>query len=464
MATAIYCRISEDRQDNAGVERQLADCRKLVEGPAEEFIDPSISAFSGKVRPAYVRLLDAVRRGEINRIVCWKFDRLYRQPRELEHLLDLLKNMEEGGGGRVTIQAVMVGPIDLATSTGRTMARVVTAFANQASEDTRERVIRQKAQAKKDGKLLGGRTTFGWVNTTTQNPEQVVLLNKVVDNLLAGSSLNDEARRLNAEGVPTPQGRRDSKKTPETPVDWKPRWTPQTVRFVVSNVRHIGTTIDAKKFKELQALLLRRSVYVRVPRRRSLLTGLVVCSLCGSTMVRTGSGPGRHAWRCPNPRDEEDKRCGKVSIGAEGLENLLVEATLLHADKGDLARIVKRMGKGGEQDRVMAELDKLNQRGDELSASFRSKRLPVAWFEKEVAALEADRRALTSSLARLTSGSVIAAYASKPGALRASWTTLTTDQQREIIRTVLGKIEVLPAIKRGLPSFDKNRVRIPLTS
>jgi site-specific DNA recombinase len=453
MATAIYCRISEDRQDGAGVERQLADCRRLVEGPAEEFLDPSISAFSGKVRPAYTRLLDAVKRGEIDRIVVWKYDRLYRQPRELERLLDLAES------SKLTIQAVMAGPIDLATSTGRTMARVVVAFSNQASEDTRERVKRQKEQAKKDGKLLGGRTTFGWVNTTTQNPEQVVLLNEVVDNLLAGSSLNDEARRLNEAGVPTPQGRRDTKKTPTTPVDWKPRWTPQTVRFVVSNLRHVGTTIDAKKWQELQALLLRRSVYMRVPRRRSLLTGLVTCSLCGRKMVRTGSGPGRHAWRCPTDTGMPT-RCGKVSIDATGLENLLVDATLARADKGDLARIAKKMGSGGDQDKVMAELEALNAREDEMSVAFGRGELPMSAFNKATTVLAAERQALTSRLGRMTSASAISPYLGKPGLLRASWEGLTIDAQREIIRLVLGKVEVTPARKRGLPKFDHKRVKI----
>jgi site-specific DNA recombinase len=453
MTTAIYARISEDRKDGAGIERQLEDCRRKVEGQVEEFIDPSISAFSGKVRPAYTRLLEAVKRGEIDRIVVWKYDRLYRRPRELEDLIDLAQS------GKVTIDAVMGGALDLKTSTGRTMARFWIAMTNQASEDTSERVTRQKKQAKEQGRLLGGRRTFGWIDTTTPNPEQVVLLNEAVDQLLGGASLNDLSRRWNAQGVPTPQGRRDSKKTPVAPKDWKPRWTPQTIRSVVSNPRHAGKTIDAKKWQELQALLERRSVYLHVPRRRSLLTGLVRCSLCGTKMVRTGAGEGRSAWRCPAPSTSATG-CGKVSIGAEGLENLLVAATLLHADKGDLARIVKRMGTGGEQDRVMTELDKLNQRGDDLSASFRSKRLPVAWFEKEVAALEADRRALTSRLARLTSGSVIARFAGTSGMLRASWPTLTIDQQREIIKTVLGRIEVLPAIKRGLPTFDKNRVRI----
>src|SRR3981081_2022466 len=64
-AVAIYARISDDRQDGAGVERQLQDCRTLVKrrgwGSALEFVDNSKSAYSGKIRPRYTELLAAVR-------------------------------------------------------------------------------------------------------------------------------------------------------------------------------------------------------------------------------------------------------------------------------------------------------------------------------------------------------------------------------------------------------------------
>jgi site-specific DNA recombinase len=452
VATAIYARISEDRQDGAGVERQLADCRRLVEGPAEEFTDPSISAFSGKVRPAYARLIDAVKRGEIDRIVCWKYDRLYRRPRELEDLLDLAESQ------KITIQAVMAGPLDLATSTGRTMARVAVAFSNQASEDTRERVKRQKQQAKADGKILGGPRAFGWRTESkgvlVQDATEVALIREAVDRLLAGASLNDIAKKWNADGVPTSQGRRDRKKNPDGPSDYRGRWTPQTVKNVMSNRRHSGSVIEATKWEQLQALLQRRSAFARVPRRRSLLTGVVTCSLCGARMVRTGAGNGRNAFRCPSQTG-----CGKVSIDAQGLESLLVEATLQRGDTGELAKIVRRMGKGGEQDRIVGELADLDQQADELYASWRAKRFPTSEYEKRTVELEADRRALTSKLARVTSSSVIAAFAGR-GDLRASWDKMTTDQQREIIKLVLGKVEVTPVRKRGFPRFDRKRVRI----
>ena len=461
MRTALYARISDDRHDGAGVERQLQECRRLVEGPdVQEFIDNDVSAsrFTQKKRPQYQRMLDLIKSGQIDAVVCWKLDRLYRRPRELEDLLGFIENR------MLTIKTVTAGLLDLSTSQGRTNARIVAAMDNQASENTSERVKAQKRQAKEQGRLLGGPRAFGW---TKKNPDvrgsplvpvpsEVALIRSAVDLLLRGASLNDVARAWNSQDVPTPQGRRDRVQKPDGPADYRGRWTPTTVKNVVSNKRHVGPVIDAKKFNELQALLERRSTFARVPRRRSLLTGLAKCSLCGATMVRTGALPGRHAWRCP----AKPPACGKVSIAADGLEHLLVEATLLHADQGDLVRIVKRTSSGDKQDRVMRDLDALSAQEEDLSKSFASRKLPITAFEKATTALEAERRALTASLASMSSASIIAPYAGKPGMLRVAWPQLTVDQQREIIRMVLGKVEVTPTRKAGLPRFDPKRVRI----
>ena len=64
-AVAVYARISLDAEGTGlGVARQVADCRELAarEGwtIAEEYIDNDISAYSGKKRPAYQRMLDDV--------------------------------------------------------------------------------------------------------------------------------------------------------------------------------------------------------------------------------------------------------------------------------------------------------------------------------------------------------------------------------------------------------------------
>ena len=468
---AIYARISDDRQDGAGVERQLKECRRLIEGhETTEYIDNDISAsrFTRKQRPRYQEMLEGIKRGEIDTVVCWKLDRLYRRPRELEDLLGFVESRQ------LTIRVVTAGLLDLSTSQGRTNARIVAAMDNQSSENTSERVKAQKKQAKEQGRLLGGPRAFGWRSEPVKDShgipvlkpngkvqtrlvpvaEEVKVLRDAVDRLLKGQSLNNIADLWNEKGVATPQGKRDRKKNPEGAKDHKGRWTPQTIKNVMSNRRHAGSVIEARKFNQLQALLSRRAGF-RVPRRRSLLTGLVKCSECGQTMVRSGAAENR-TLRCSKPLGG----CGRVTINYAGVEALLVEATLLHADKGGLARIIRSMGKGGDQDRIMHELDALTQQEDELAVLFAKRQRSASAYTKATDAIDDERRALQAKLARLASTSVIAPYAGKPGALRAAWPTMTVDQQREVIKTVLGKVEVTPTQKRGLPRFDPKRVKI----
>src|ERR1051326_1260201 len=95
-ATAMYARISEDRlMAGAGVGDQKADCMALAARSGwtrtayYEDNDISASKYARKASPEYRRMLTAVRDGEIGRIVVAHIDRLYRQPKELEELIDL---------------------------------------------------------------------------------------------------------------------------------------------------------------------------------------------------------------------------------------------------------------------------------------------------------------------------------------------------------------------------------------
>lgn len=73
-AAAIYARISADpRGDELGVKRQVQDCRALAnrrDWPvADIYVDDDKSAWSGKPRPEYRRLLDDIADGAIDAIV-----------------------------------------------------------------------------------------------------------------------------------------------------------------------------------------------------------------------------------------------------------------------------------------------------------------------------------------------------------------------------------------------------------
>jgi DNA invertase Pin-like site-specific DNA recombinase len=106
---AVYVRISEDRVgDELGVARQEHACRELAARLGFEVVEDLVfrendtSAYSGRPRPQYLALLDAIDRGRVDVVLCWHPDRLTVTPRELEDLIDLL-------AGQVTVHTVNAG-------------------------------------------------------------------------------------------------------------------------------------------------------------------------------------------------------------------------------------------------------------------------------------------------------------------------------------------------------------------
>jgi hypothetical protein len=133
---AIYARISLDKvREATGVRRQIDACRQLadLEGWSvdEVLIDHDLSAYSGACRPEYERLLDLVHRREIDVIVAYHHDRLYRR---LADLVELTK-------------VVAAGHVDLNTASGRFTAQVLGAAAEHESARTGERVSAKHHQS-----------------------------------------------------------------------------------------------------------------------------------------------------------------------------------------------------------------------------------------------------------------------------------------------------------------------------
>ncbi len=478
MSTAIYARISLDRQDGAGVSRQLEDCRSLASRngwkPVSEFVDNDISAsrYSRKPRPAYRAMLEAAGSGEVNRVVVYHIDRLYRQPRELEDWIDLADQ------GRVQVVSAHSGDIDLANSDGRAMARVLVAMAAKESDDKSRRIKRAKQQAREQGRPHGGPRALGWIDGMTPEPMEAAVIREAVEALLAGTSMSDITRQWNTAGVRQPQ-------------TGQAKWTPANVRQIMANPRHAGLVgfraeirarngppnyarpvvlgtarwpaiVARERWELLQAVLLERGAAGRMPRRRSLLTGLLQCGCCGATMVRSG-GHSRNRpdaavnkiWRCPSGR-----ACGRVSIDAVGLESLVTEATIRVADTMDLASMVTGQWQGGAAADLVAKLEELDRRLDSAAESYAQGRLPPRAFERATAIIQHEQQALRKQFGQMAAVSALDAYAARPGMLRDNWPRLSLDQRRAVLSAVIKRIVVSGAIVRGRPSFDPERVSI----
>lgn len=303
-AAAIYCRISDDREgEGLGVARQEEDCRALAKRlgwvVAGLYVDNDISAFKGKVRPDYRRLLEDIRTGAVDGLISWHPDRVHRSPRELEEFIDIVE------AARILIATVQGGQYDLTTAAGRGNARIVGAVARMESEHKSERIRRKHEQLAKQGRRSGGSgRAFGYsveLETPTPNADGKVEGKKVVRKLticepeaklirdgarrvLAGESVRSVTRRWAKSGLKTSTGK---------------AWIASGVRNVLNSARIAGLreyeeefykanwpgVISREEWERLRALLsdpLRRTNRIA---RKYLLAGLLHCSMCGQKLV-----------------------------------------------------------------------------------------------------------------------------------------------------------------------------------
>jgi hypothetical protein len=300
----------------------------------------------------------------------------------------------------------------------------------------------------------------------TPDPAEAAVIVDATDKAIRGASLAELARLWNSARVAQPQTGRS-------------RWTPNCVRQILTSPRNAGLIAHKKEalgpaqwpaivprplWEECQAVLAGRATH-HGPRRRSLLTGLLICGRCGAKMVRATYSRDRRirVWRC-SPLPGTDG-CGRVQIGAEPLERHITEATLLRIDTPEMAVLLdERSGTGQHSAELTRELDALERRLDAASDAYAEGKLPLRAFERSTAVIQTQQKRLQTRLGQLVQVSAAGAYAGRAGALSAAWPGLTVDQRRAVIAAVLGRMKVMPAPVRGRPSFDSERVEIaPLT-
>jgi DNA invertase Pin-like site-specific DNA recombinase len=199
----VYLRISKDQYGTGlAVDRQREDCLALCAAkgwePTEYMEDPT-SAYSGKRRPEYERMLTDIEAGKLDAVVVWDLDRLHRRPIELEHFIEVADRHH-------LALATVSGDTDLGTDSGRLFARVKGAVARSEGERKSARQKRQGLQAAQMGKPHRGPRAFGYEpDGLTIRPAEAKALRAAYDAVLAGTTLTWLCRQLMAAGFTTPR-------------------------------------------------------------------------------------------------------------------------------------------------------------------------------------------------------------------------------------------------------------------
>jgi site-specific DNA recombinase len=455
VTTAVYVRISKDRSsERKGVDRQREDCDSLCKRNGwqvtQVFEDNDISAskYTKRVRPGYRELMKAVESHGVTRIVCWRMDRLYRRPKELEALIDMT------AAGQLEIVSVMGGALNLSTSQGRMSARVHVAAAAAESETTHERLVSELEQRRGNGEPSGGHAPYGWKTKTHIDPAQTKVLLAAMDDILKGRSLSEIAREWNATRVRGRDG-----------------WDANIIGKIVTRPHHAGLLIHkgnvvgtgtwkplitkAKHDRLVEEIKRRATAISRLPKRRSMLTGLLKCGECGHTMYRSSS-EGHALWRC-HTSASRGEGCGKVNVRAALIEPRIIEAAIQRVDDLRFAQDLKAQQQPGRAGILARALGELEQREQEMGESFASGIVKIGTVEAFAKKAETDRIAWTDELARIEKQSALAAYAGKRGVLRKAWPGLGMDTQRTIIAEAIGPITIKQTSHRG-KRFDPSRI------
>lgn len=451
---AIYCRISSDPDGLAlGVERQETLCRSEAErrgwAVVEVYVDNDMSAYSGKPRPAYDRMLEDLRQGLRDGVLVVDTDRLTRQPKELEEFIDV-------ADAHGIALANVSGEMDLSTSDGRFRARILGAVARQESEKKSERIMRQRDQMAVKGLPHPKARSFGFESDgMTHRDIEASLIRKAARDVLAGVSMGNVAREWNELGVTTATGR---------------KWNLRSVSLLLNQPRIAGyrvhrgeiigdgqwePIVDQVTWEQLQALFKSRK---RGPGRppRHLLSGILVCGRCEGAMRASGS-KGHPIYSCQ--KDASRGTCGRLSVHrghADGEIREQVLATVTHA--GGLAKAVGFLSSSGEETaKLTAQLERDRLMLEQLASDYYDEGLiGRAEFFGNRDRLE--RRIQTTSRAlERASGTIPDIPADYAGASR-WWDEVDNDQRRVLVEVLIERIVVRPLDASKPRRFDPERL------
>ncbi|MFD5446805.1 recombinase family protein [Streptomyces sp. NPDC127100] len=466
----IYTRISRDDEGDAlGVARQQQDCERLADlrswQAVKVYEDNDVSAFKRNVvRDEFELMLRDLHSGLIDGIVAYDLDRLTRQPRDLERLIEIYDERSRLEFATVT------NDIDIGTPDGRTMARVMVAFANKSSYDTSRRIKRKHLELAQKGRDSGGPAPYGWRkdDRTKVEPEAAQAIREAQREILAGVRIGTIRTRWQEQGLGNPR-------------EGTKRMAHHHVEHILTNPRLVGYRTyhgeilngeDGRpvigEWEPINTLEEWEAVCAAIAERKQrrpgmslarkyLLSGIARCGLC-KTKIRgqinqrwtPESKAARFTYQC----SVVNGGCGRVGRTGEPVDRLIAQLVLeeqrARASETGIP-IDRRWPKE-------AELEQVTQDIAQLVEAERTKQITVATLLQLLPAKERARDELKLERARFYKEQ-------KQAEAKGQTTNLTVEEffglpierQQEIVLHSLSAVLIHPA-GRGRRKFDPSLI------
>ena len=342
---ALYARVSSDRQDvDLSVSAQLRALRDYAEKNgylvAREYVD---EAESGRIadRPQFQKMLDEAAKPEapFREILVWKFSRFTRKR---EHAV-AFKSMLRRRGVRVVSITEQADD----TPTGKLLEAIIEGVDEFYSENLAQEVSRGMREAASRGFWMSAYAPYGYKRVYVQdgpkkrpklelNPPADSVVRRMFDMVIRGKSILDVVKTLNAEGIPTVNGK---------------KWLKTTVHSMLDNEAYTGAVvwgisakdgappvrvenahpaiISKRQFQRVRKLLGSRAPRKVNPRRASspyLLSGLAKCETCGKALIASEAKSGKYTYYvCHSLLKRGKGTCETPRLNAKNFEKLIVD-------------------------------------------------------------------------------------------------------------------------------------------
>jgi len=365
LRAAAYCRVSTDQEEQlTSYEAQVAYYTDKIMSNHEWtlagiFADEGITGTSVKKRTNFLRMIRLCRKGKIDIILTKSISRFARNTVDCLNYIRELKEL----GIAVIFENENINTMKADTEIIITM---LAGFAQAQSESISQNVRWGKRQAFKSGKVsFQYSRIYGYERGENDKPrvvpEQAAVVRRIFQSYLAGSSVPDIKRMLEAEGIAAAGG--------------KPQWSVGALQYMLWNEKYCGDAllqktfvenciskktrknngelpkylvqnhheaiIDRTLFEKVQAEIARRAGKRKVSDKTSktgqskysgryALTELLICGNCGTPYKRvtwSKRGKKKIVWRCISRLDYGTKYCkSSPTVDEERLQAAVLKA------------------------------------------------------------------------------------------------------------------------------------------
>ncbi|ANZ42603.1 hypothetical protein BBK82_09185 [Lentzea guizhouensis] len=440
-------------------------------------LSDGLSAWKKNVkRPDFERLLDRAAQRLSQGIAIWHVDRLFRQPRDLERLIDLADN------GFLVISSH--GTRNLSDPDDRFILRIEVAHAARSSDDASRRITRRMQAYRERGRTVGGRPGFGmmrkdltwkpgpkdktdarpYVSESLVKREQAALRKAVHEMSLNATDSSKVARLWNEQGLGTTDGG---------------EWIGETVRQTLLRPQLAGRletdgvvvgrlpgepVVDEKEWLRVRAMMESRRRGA-APGRKYLASGMLRCGVCGNKLTgrdkgeRKSTGGRIEIYYCR----KRAGNCGSITVDQAAVDRELRSFVVSRLSDPHYAHAISlaRAEVSGRLRELAAEIEEIEALQQALSEKLGRRQISLKTFEASHDPLMDDLTDLQAEYDELSGGAPegpTTALAAEQ--IDAKWADADVVEKRAMLANAMGplQIRILPSPKEGKRVFDRDRM------